>query len=110
MFPHRVIVNPQPSVILIVFCTNQGVLCHRAQDCPLPKISFSMLLAAEATGESGEESSCEDDVQIPIKQKPLQAHHSLLCDLDGSASKSISNPSLKRQKRDSNMVGPLIVT
>ena len=59
---------------------------------------------SEVSGESGEESSCEDDVQIPIKHKPLQARHSLLDDLDEGANKPSTTT---RQKRTENLVSSI---
>ena len=63
---------------------------------------FCCYSVAEASGESADESSCEDEV-LPVKRhKPLQARHSLLEDLD-DASKALLDVS-KRPKRDDNMV------
>ena len=61
---------------------------------------------AEVSGESGDESSGEDEmVQVPIKPKPLQARHSLLDNLvEEPSSKTTSDPASKRLKRDDNVV------
>ena len=75
--------------------------CVYVIDDLLPCI-FCCFSVAEASGESADESSCEDEV-IPVKRhKPLQARHSLLEDLD-DASKALLDVS-KRPKRDDNMV------
>lgn len=64
---------------------------------------YPVFPAADGSGESGNESSCEDEV-IPIKHKPVQVRHSLLDKLDESSAKVTSEPPLKRQKREDNMV------
>ena len=59
--------------------------------------------SGDASGESGNESSCEDEV-IPLKlHKPVQVRHSLLDNLD-EASKPTTEPPSKRQKREDNAV------
>lgn len=58
----------------------------------------------EASGDSADESSGEDEVQIPIKHKTLQARHSLLDNLEEPSQKPNQDPPSKLQKRDDNLV------
>ena len=57
---------------------------------------FPPTIPAEGSGESANDSSCEDEV-IPIKHKPVQVRHSLLDKLD----EVTSDP----PKREDIMVG-----
>lgn len=66
-----------------------------------------VLSLAEGSGESANDSSCEEEM-IAIKHKPLQVRHSLLDKLDEASIKATSDPP-KRQKREDNMVSHVTV-
>ena len=83
------------------------ILIRRCRWIPLSDNNVTnvlfVLLAAEVTDESAEESG-EEELELPIKHKPLQARHSLLCDLDDPTPKPTLTSALKRQKRDEENV------
>lgn len=68
---------------------------------------FFIAMVADNSGESADESSCEDEVQIPIRHKPVQVRHSLLDNLDESS--SMTDQTSNRQKRDDTMVSYMTV-